>query len=138
MKKGRRAARIGERHDGHPVTANHAVVRGGKEGWTGGFSTMGATARFSDLPPLRLTGQPFSGRSQDCPSERYVFNGNLDGEVETIARTSHLFLPFPDTVRNDMAFHDRWHAYLPGWELPKMQPGYFTGHMGFIADYIAE
>jgi ATP-dependent Lon protease len=68
----------------------------------------------------------------------FVFNGNLDGEVETIARTSHLFLPFPDTVRNDMAFHDRWHAYLPGWELPKMQPGYFTAHLGFIADYIAE
>ena len=37
-----------------------------------------------------------------------------------------------------MAFHDRWHAYLPGWELPKMQPGYFTAHLGFIADYIAE
>lgn len=68
----------------------------------------------------------------------FVFNGNLDGDVETIARTAHLFLPFPDTVRNDMAFHDRWHAYLPGWELPKMQPGYFTSHMGFIADYIAE
>jgi ATP-dependent Lon protease len=68
----------------------------------------------------------------------FVFNGNLDGDVETIARTSHLFLPFPDTVRNDMAFHDRWHAYLPGWELPKMQPTYFTAHLGFIADYIAE
>jgi ATP-dependent Lon protease len=68
----------------------------------------------------------------------FVFNGNLDGDVETIARTSHLFLPFPDTVRNDLAFHDRWHAYLPGWEVPKMQPGYFTTHLGFIADYIAE
>jgi ATP-dependent Lon protease len=68
----------------------------------------------------------------------FVFNGNLDGEPETLARTAHLFLPFPDTVRNDMAFHDRWHAYLPGWELPKMQPGYFTSHLGFIADYIAE
>lgn len=68
----------------------------------------------------------------------FVFNGNLDGDVETIARTSHLFLPFPETIRNDMAFHDRWHAYLPGWELPKMQPDYFTAHMGFVADYIAE
>jgi ATP-dependent Lon protease len=68
----------------------------------------------------------------------FVFNGNLDGDVETIARMSHLLLPFPDTIRNDMAFHDRWHAYLPGWELPKMQPGYFTAHLGFIADYIAE
>ena len=37
-----------------------------------------------------------------------------------------------------MAFHDRWHAYLPGWEVPKMQPDYFTWHLGFISDYLAE
>lgn len=67
-----------------------------------------------------------------------VFNGNIDGDVETTARISHLFTPLPDTIRNDMAFHDRWHAYLPGWEMPKMQPDYFTAHLGFIADYIAE
>jgi ATP-dependent Lon protease len=67
-----------------------------------------------------------------------VFNGNMDGDVETTARISHLFTALPDSVRNDMAFHDRWHAYLPGWEMPKMQPDYFTVHMGFIADYVAE
>jgi ATP-dependent Lon protease len=67
-----------------------------------------------------------------------VFNGNLDGDVETTARIAHLFVALPEAVRNDMAFHDRWHAYLPGWEIPKMQPDYFTTHMGFIADYIAE
>jgi len=66
-----------------------------------------------------------------------VFNGNFDGDVETTARISHL-LPLPEAIRNDMAFHDRWHTYLPGWEVPKMQTGYFTAHMGFIADYIAE
>jgi ATP-dependent Lon protease len=37
-----------------------------------------------------------------------------------------------------MAFHDRWHAYVPGWERPKMQPDYFTNHLGFIVDYLAE
>ena len=67
-----------------------------------------------------------------------VFNGNIDGDVETIAKTSHLFSPLPEPIRNDMAFHDRWHAYLPGWELPKMQPGLFTGHIGFVSDYISE
>jgi ATP-dependent Lon protease len=67
-----------------------------------------------------------------------VFNGNIDGDVETTARISHLFTPLPDTIRNDMAFHDRWHAYLPGWEMPKMQPDYFTPHLGLISDYIAE
>lgn len=67
-----------------------------------------------------------------------VFNGNFDSDVETTARISHLFTPLPDTVRNDMAFHDRWHCYLPGWELPKMQVDYFTSHLGFISDYISE
>lgn len=67
-----------------------------------------------------------------------IFNGNLDGDVETTARISHLFNCLPDAIRNDMAFHDRWHAYLPGWEVPKMQTSYLTLHMGFIADYMAE
>jgi ATP-dependent Lon protease len=79
-----------------------------------------------------------SGKGTVPAYASFVFNGNIDGDVETIAKTSHLFVPFPETIRNDMAFHDRWHAYLPGWEMPKMQPGYFTQHLGFIADYLAE
>jgi len=67
-----------------------------------------------------------------------VFIGNLNSDVETTIRLSHLFSPLPDTIRNDMAFHDRWHAYFPGWEIPYMKPTYFTSHMGFIADYLAE
>ena len=67
-----------------------------------------------------------------------IFNGNLDGDIETTARISHLLTALPESIRNDMAFHDRWHAYLPGWEVPKMQTDYFTQHMGFIADYLAE
>lgn len=67
-----------------------------------------------------------------------VFNGNIEGDIESIARTTHLFSPLPDSIRNDTAFHDRWHAYLPGWEIPKLKPEYFTEHLGFIADYIAE
>ena len=67
-----------------------------------------------------------------------VFNGNIDGDVASIARMSHLFTALPDSIRNDTAFHDRWHAYLPGWEVPKLRPEYFTQHLGFIADYLAE
>lgn len=67
-----------------------------------------------------------------------VFNGNIDGNIEAIARTSHLLRALPEAVRNDPAFHDRWNAYLPGWELPKLKPDHFTDHLGFIADYIAE
>ena len=67
-----------------------------------------------------------------------IFNGNMDGDVETTARISHLLSALPESVRNDMAFHDRWNAYLPGWEVPKMQKEYFTSHLGFISDYISE
>lgn len=67
-----------------------------------------------------------------------VFNGNIDGDVQSIARISHLFAALPDTVRNDSAFHDRWHAYLPGWEMLKLKPEHFTSHLGFIADHMAE
>lgn len=67
-----------------------------------------------------------------------VFNGNTHGDIETMCETSHLFKPLPETIRDDDAFHDRWHAYLPGWEMPKLTPNLFTRHLGFIADYIAE
>ena len=67
-----------------------------------------------------------------------VFNGNTKGDMETLLKTRHLFAPLPDEIRDDDAFHDRWHAYLPGWEVPKLTPNHFTTHLGFIADYIAE
>ena len=67
-----------------------------------------------------------------------VFNGNTHGDVETMLRTSHLLSPLPESIRDDDAFHDRWHCYLPGWEMAKLTPDLFTRHLGFIADYIAE
>jgi ATP-dependent Lon protease len=30
------------------------------------------------------------------------------------------------------------HIYVPGWEIPKMRPEYFTDNYGFISDYLAE
>jgi len=67
-----------------------------------------------------------------------IFNGNTQGDIQAMFETSHLFKPLPETIRDDDAFHDRWHAYLPGWEMPKLTPNLFTSHLGFIADYIAE
>jgi ATP-dependent Lon protease len=67
-----------------------------------------------------------------------IFNGNTHGDIGTLVETSHLFKPLPETIRDDDAFHDRWHAYLPGWEMAKLTPNLFTSHLGFIADYIAE
>src|SRR4029453_1805064 len=44
----------------------------------------------------------------------------------------------PKEMRDDTAFHDRIHAYLPGWDVPKLNPSYFTNHFGFVSDFVAE
>lgn len=64
--------------------------------------------------------------------------GNTNQPVEVMVQTGHLFAPMPEIIRNDMAFIDRLHYYLPGWEIPKMHNANFTDHYGFVVDYFAE
>jgi ATP-dependent Lon protease len=64
--------------------------------------------------------------------------GNTNQAVDVMVRSSHLFMPMPDVIREDMAFLDRLHFYIPGWEIPKMRVEYFTDHYGFVVDYLAE
>ena len=64
--------------------------------------------------------------------------GNTNRPVDVMVRSSHLFMPMPDVIRDDMAFLDRIHFYIPGWELPKMKVEFFTNHYGFVVDYLAE
>ncbi|MBK9524257.1 MAG: protease Lon-related BREX system protein BrxL [Bacteroidetes bacterium] len=66
-----------------------------------------------------------------------VFVGNINGSIENLVKTSHLLSPFPKDMI-DSAFFDRFHNYLPGWEVPKMRPEFFTNAYGFITDYYAE
>ena len=64
--------------------------------------------------------------------------GNTQQPVDVMVQTGHLFAPLPDIIRDDMAFIDRIHFYLPGWEVPKMRNEHFTDHYGFVVDYLAE
>jgi ATP-dependent Lon protease len=64
--------------------------------------------------------------------------GNTNQPVDVMVRSSHLFMPMPDVIREDMAFLDRIHFYIPGWEIPKMRVEFFTDHYGFVVDYLAE
>lgn len=66
-----------------------------------------------------------------------VFVGNINGSIENMVRVSHLLSPFPKEMI-DTAFFDRFHHYLPGWEIPKMRPEFFTDAYGFISDYFSE
>ncbi|MEP7219351.1 MAG: protease Lon-related BREX system protein BrxL, partial [Bacteroidota bacterium] len=77
------------------------------------------------------------GRDAINASASMVFVGNINQPVDTLVKTSHLFAPFPAAMI-DSAFFDRFHAYIPGWEIPKMRPEFFTNQFGMIVDYLAE
>src|SRR6266545_2290138 len=78
------------------------------------------------------------GKDALTGSASLAFFGNTNQPVETMVRSSHLFAPLPEVIREDMAFLDRLHFYLPGWEVPKMRMEYFTDDYGFVVDYLAE
>ena len=65
--------------------------------------------------------------------------GNLDVEVEQQQRIGHLLSPLSADMRDDTAFMDRVHAYVPGWDFPKLNPQeHFTNHFGLVSDFLSE
>ena len=77
------------------------------------------------------------GKDQISANASMVFVGNINQPVDTLVKTSHLLAPFPENMI-DSAFFDRFHCYIPGWEVPKMRPEFFTNQYGLIVDYLAE
>lgn len=67
-----------------------------------------------------------------------AFEGNTFRSVADMLRTTNLFEPFPEAFNNDSAFFDRIHAYLPGWETPKLRSALFTTGYGLISDCFSE
>ena len=103
-----------------------------------------AGIRFKDKDGIQImkdymaSGSFARGKEEKNASASMVFVGNINQSVDVLIKTSHLFAPFPEEMANDSAFFDRMHYYLPGWEIPKMRPEYFTNRYGFIVDYVAE
>ncbi|MGP5216479.1 protease Lon-related BREX system protein BrxL [Psychrobacter sp. Rd 27.2] len=67
-----------------------------------------------------------------------VFVGNFDVDVEHQQRVGHLFGPLPAEMRDDTAWMDRIHCYLPGWDVPKMSKELTTDHFGLVSDFFSE
>ncbi len=67
-----------------------------------------------------------------------VFVGNFDVDVEHQQRVGHLFGPLPPEMRDDTAWMDRVHCYLPGWDVPKMNRELTTDHFGLVSDFFSE
>ena len=103
-----------------------------------------AGIRFKDKDGIQImkdymaSGSFARGKEEKNASASMVFVGNINQSVDTLIKTSHLFAPFPEEMANDTAFFDRMHYYIPGWEIPKMRPDFFTDKYGFIVDYVAE
>jgi len=67
-----------------------------------------------------------------------VLVGNFEVDVEHQQRVGHLFGPMPPEMRDDTAFMDRIHAYLPGWDVPKIRKELLTNHFGLVSDFLSE
>jgi ATP-dependent Lon protease len=111
------------------------------------FDEIGNT-RFSDpeatvsvLKDYMQTGQFSRGANQFNAGASIVLGGNIETDM-TARRPApyylHLFIPLPAELGQDTAFLDRIHAYLPGWELPKIVPDNYADGYGFMTDYLAE
>ena len=67
-----------------------------------------------------------------------VMVGNFEVDVEQQQRIGHLLSPLPVEMRNDTAFMDRIHSYVPGWDFPKLNPKNLTNHFGLVSDFLSE
>jgi ATP-dependent Lon protease len=107
------------------------------------FDEVAGLTRLANPQAINLlkdymeSGSFSRGREEITALASLVFIGNINLDVEMALRTSHLFTPFPAEMQ-DLAFLDRFHAYLPGWEFPKMANNLLTCHYGLVVDYLAE
>lgn len=78
------------------------------------------------------------GKKEILAFASLVFVGNLDVQGNMPhEKYYHLFEPLPDFMQV-VAFLDRVHAYIPGWEIPKLTPQSYSNDYGFITDYFCE
>ncbi|ANQ84139.1 ATP-dependent Lon protease [Azoarcus olearius] len=84
------------------------------------------------------SGEFSRGRESIRADGSIVLVGNFDVDVEHQQRIGHLLGPLPPEMRDDTAFMDRIHGFLPGWDVPKMNPALFTQHFGLVSDFLSE
>ncbi|MCL5265968.1 MAG: protease Lon-related BREX system protein BrxL [Chloroflexi bacterium] len=107
------------------------------------FDEVAGLTRLANAQAINLlkdymeSGSFSRGREEITAPASLVFIGNINIDVDVALRTSHLFTPFPPEMQ-DLAFLDRFHMYLPGWELPKMASALLTTRYGLVVDYLSE
>lgn len=152
----------GKSHLFKEISPNSILVSGGQTTVANLFYNMGrktvglvglwdcvafdevAGINFKDKDGIQImkdymaSGSFARGKEEKAASASMVFVGNINQSVDVLLKTSSLFEPFPPEMGTDTAFLDRMHCYIPGWEIPKFRPEYFTNDYGFITDYLSE
>jgi len=84
------------------------------------------------------SGEFSRGRESIRADGSIVMVGNFEVDVEHQQRIGHLFGPMPPEMKDDTAFMDRIHAFLPGWDVPKIDKNLLTDHFGLVSDFLSE
>lgn len=66
-----------------------------------------------------------------------VFIGNIDNPLQIWEQGGNLFMTLADELQTP-AIIDRFHYYLPGWEMEKMKTENYSSDYGFISDYFSK
>jgi ATP-dependent Lon protease len=91
------------------------------------------------LKGYMASGEFSRGKESIRASGGLVMVGNFDVDVDQQQRIGHLLSPLPPDMRNDTAFMDRIHSYVPGWDFPKLNPDeHLTDHFGLVTDFLSE
>lgn len=66
-----------------------------------------------------------------------IFVGNIDNPLQIWEQGGNLFMTLADELQTP-AIIDRFHYYLPGWEMEKMKTENYSSDYGFISDYFSK
>ena len=103
-----------------------------------------AGIRFKDRDGINVmkgymaSGEFARGRESIRAEGGMAFLGNFDVDVKTQLARGHLLGPMPEAMRDDTAFMDRLHAYIPGWDIPAVGKDQKTHHYGLVSDLLAQ
>ena len=103
-----------------------------------------AGIRFKDRDGINVmkgymaSGEFARGRESIRAEGGMAFLGNFEVDVQDQLRRGHLLAPMPEAMRDDTAFMDRLHAYVPGWDIPAVGAEQKTDHYGLVSDLLAQ
>ena len=98
-----------------------------------------ADETISTLKDYMESGNFSRGSLQFAADAGLVFSGNIDVDGnKPHTKYRHYFEPMPERLREDSAFFDRLHGYIPGWEIPKITTAAIATGVGFVTDYFGE